>query len=473
MKNKETENQVLDKNLFGNDFKWGVSTSAFQIEGGYGLDGKGLSVWDKFSEQDGKIIDGHHARETCDFYTRYKDDIALISSLNIPNFRFSISWSRIMPNGTGTLNAKGIEYYNKVIDSCLENNVQPWITLYHWDLPHGLELKGGWTNREIVNWFSDYVRVCMLHFGDRVKHWMVLNEPMVFTGAGYFLGVHAPGRKGLRNFLPALHHSVLCQAQGIRILKSGLKNAEVGTTISCSHIEPYKYTSRHIAAAQRMDILLNSMFIEPLLGLGYPVIDEQLNKQLEKYIQPNDFNLMQAEFDFLGIQNYTREVVKHSWYTPYLKARLVDAKNRKVETTLMNWEVYPESIYHILKKFNNYPQIKKLIVTENGAAFNDSLVSGNISDDKRVNYLKNYLQQVLRARNEGVRVEGYFVWSLLDNFEWAEGYHPRFGIVYVDFKTKQRIVKSSGLWFKNFLGEQHTTNKQKLKQDKKNIGSFI
>lgn len=441
----------FDKKSFGKDFKWGAATSAFQIEGGHNADGKGASIWDKFSSKNGTIESGHHAQESCNFYNKYDEDIALLQSLNIPNFRFSISWSRILPKGTGALNQNGIDYYNKLIDACLERNIVPWVTIYHWDLPHELEEKGGWTNREIINWFANYVRVCMECFGDRVKYWMVLNEPMVYTGAGYFLGVHAPGKKGMKNFLPALHHSVICQAQGIKILKTGLPEAEVGTTISCSHIEPIKFTKKHIQASTRIDTLLNCMFLEPLLGLGYPVISEKLNNQLERYIKPGDFKLMQTEFDFLGIQNYTREVVKYSWYTPYLKARIVDANKRRVKTTLMNWEVYPESIYHLLKKYATYSKINKIIVTENGAAFKDSLLGGKIEDTERKLFLQEYLNQVLRAKNEGVKVEGYFIWSFLDNFEWAEGYHPRFGIVYVDFDTQKRTVKASGEWYKDFL----------------------
>jgi beta-glucosidase len=462
MENNNSTNK-FDKSLFGKDFKWGVSTSAFQVEGAHDEGGKGFSVWDKFSEQKGTISSGHHAQISCDFYNRYEEDIKLIKSLNISNFRFSISWSRVIPDGIGAINQKGIDYYNRVIDCCIENNIEPWVTLYHWDLPHELELKGGWTNRKIVDWFSNYVTLCAKHFGDRVKHWMVLNEPMVFTGAGYFLGVHAPGKRGLNNFLPALHHSVLCQAQGIRILKSEIKDAEIGTTISCSHIDAYDNKLHNLLAAERIDILLNRLFIEPLLGLGYPVIHKKLSERLDKYILPGDDKLMKADFDFLGLQNYTREVVKHSWYTPYLKAKLIGADKRKVDTTLMNWEVYPEAIYNVLKKFNKYPQIKKIIITENGAAFNDNLIDGKVSDEKRLEYLKNDLQQVLRAKTEGVRVEGYFVWSLLDNFEWTEGYHPRFGIVYVDFETQQRTIKDSGNWFKIFLKERNL-NHNKLEK---------
>ena len=204
----------IKKEEFGDDFKWGVSTAAYQIEGAHNADGKGKSIWDVFATTPGKIKEGQHGNITCDFYHRYAQDIALMSQMNIPNFRFSISWSRIMPTGEGAINPKGIEFYNRLIDFCLDVGIEPWVTLYHWDLPFELEKQGGWTNRKIICWFADFVNVCIKHFGDRVKHWMVLNEPMVFTGAGYFLGLHAPGRKGLNSFLAATHHAAICQAEG-------------------------------------------------------------------------------------------------------------------------------------------------------------------------------------------------------------------------------------------------------------------
>src|SRR3954451_7741059 len=228
--------QIIRKD-FGEDFKWGVSTAAFQIEGAYNTDGKGPSIWDVFSSRRGKIYQNHHAKVSCDFYNRYLQDLILMRSLAIPNYRFSLSWSRLFPDGIGRYNCKGVEYYNHVIDCCLELGIQPWITLYHWDLPYALQKKGGWTNREIINWFSEYVSFCIERFGDRVKHWMVLNEPMVFTGAGYFLGIHAPGKKGLSNFLAAIHHAAMCQSEGARVARSIRNDLKIGTTFSCSHIE--------------------------------------------------------------------------------------------------------------------------------------------------------------------------------------------------------------------------------------------
>ncbi len=443
----------LNRNLFGKEFKWGVSTAAYQIEGSHDADGKGSSVWDIFSERKGKILGGHHGKVACDFYNRYSEDISLVKKLNIPNLRCSLSWARILPSGTGPLNRKGIDFYDRLIDKILENGIDPWLTLYHWDLPHALELKGGWTNRDIVSWFGEYASICAEHFGDRVKHWMVMNEPMVFTGAGYFLGIHAPGRTGLKNFLPAVHHSVLSMSEGGRILKNILPDAEIGTTFSCSYVEPYSKRPKDIEAAKRADTLINRLFIEPVLGLGYPVNDLSVLKKLDKYFHPGDEDKMAFDFDFIGIQNYTREIVKYSMFTPYLKASLIPAKNRKVPITAMGWEVYPASIYEMIRKYNAYPGIKKIYITENGAAFPDQIIDNQINDAERVLYLQENLMQILRARKEGLNVEGYFVWTLTDNFEWAEGFHPRFGLIHVDFDTQKRIVKSSGHWYSQFLKE--------------------
>ena len=443
--------QNIHKSQFGEDFKWGISTAAFQIEGSCDADGKGSSIWDVFTSKKGTIREGHNASTACDFYANYQRDIELVKKLNIPNFRFSISWSRIMPTGVQPINQKGIDFYNKVIDCCLENGITPWVTLYHWDLPQALELKGGWTNRNIVSWFADFTEVCARHFGDRVKHWMVMNEPMVFTGAGYFLGLHAPGRKGLKNFLPSIHHTVLSMAIGGKTLRRIVPDAQIGTTFSCSHIDPYSNSKRDLAAAVRVDALVNRLFIEPILGLGYPIKDVPILKRLYKYFGPGDEDRLRFDFDFIGLQNYTREIVKHSYLTPYLQARVVYAEKRNVPITVMKWEVYPESIYHILKKYNAYPQIKKIYITENGAAFPDHLKEGKVVDRERLNYLQNHIAQILRSKQEGVPVAGYFIWTLTDNFEWAEGYHPRFGIVHVNFDTQQRTIKSSGKWYAKFL----------------------
>ena len=447
----KTENSFLNKDQFGDDFLWGVSTAAFQIEGAHDADGKGSSIWDVFTSQKGKIKNGHHALTACDFYNSYQDDIDLIRELNIPNFRFSISWPRIMPTGVHPVNQAGIDYYNKIIDSLLAAGIEPWITLYHWDLPHALETKGGWTNRESVSWFSQYVEVCAQYFGDRVKNWMVINEPSVFTGAGYFLGIHAPGKKGINNYLKAMHHVTLATAAGAKIVRNLIPDANIGTTFSCTHIEPATQNQKDIEAAKRVDTLLNRTFIEPILGLGYPQADLPVLKKLNNYILEDDLNNLSFDFDFIGLQCYTREVVKSSMLIPYIGAELISAEKRNVISTDMGWEVYPPALYQVLKKFNEYDSIKKIIITENGAAFPDILTNGKVYDIKRTHYIQDHLEQILKAKKDGLNVEGYFVWSLTDNFEWAEGYNARFGLIYVDFETQQRTIKHSGLWFKDFL----------------------
>ncbi|AUP80948.1 GH1 family beta-glucosidase [Flavivirga eckloniae] len=442
----------LNSQDFENDFVWGVSTAAYQIEGAYNVHDKGPSIWDEFTTKKGTVFQGQHAQKTCDFYNNFETDILLMKTMNIKHFRLSLAWSRILPNGCGTVSREGIAFYNRVIDFCLECGVTPWVTLYHWDLPLALQQKGGWVNRDIINWFEEYATVCAKEFGDRVKHWMVLNEPMVFTGAGYFLGVHAPGSTGLKNFLPAVHHAVLCQAVGGRVLRNIVPNASIGTTFSCSQITPYKNTPKDIEAAKKADALLNRLFIEPALGLGYPVDAVPVLKRLENYQKPGDETKAIFDFDFIGVQNYTREVVKHSYFVPYIQAKIVKASQRDVKNTLMDWEVYPPSIYNMIAQFSKYEGVKKILITENGAAFTDLVMDGKVNDLERLQYLQSYIKQVHKAKEDGYNVGGYFIWTFTDNFEWAEGYRPRFGLVYTDFTTQERIVKYSGKWFKEFLG---------------------
>ncbi|MGF7027170.1 MULTISPECIES: GH1 family beta-glucosidase [Sphingobacterium] len=442
---------LLTKDAFGKDFIWGVSTAAYQIEGAHDLHGKGPSIWDIFVKKRNRIFQNQHGNEACDFYNRYVQDLYLMQGMHIPNYRFSLSWSRIFPAGIGAVNQSGLDFYDRLIDLSLELGITPWPTLYHWDLPHALEKKGGWVNRDVKDWFGEFVSKCVQTYGDRVKHWMVLNEPTVFTAAGYFFGVHAPERKGLGNFLAASHHAALAQAQGGRIIKSLQPNSEVGTTFSCSHVEPFTSKDRDILAAKKADVLLNRLFIEPLLGMGYPTQEIKILGRIEKYMHANDERDLQFDMDFIGVQNYTREIIRYAMFVPYLQAKIVSAKERKVEMTEMNWEVYPASIYYMLKKFSAYPNIPTLIVTENGAAFPDKIENGLVHDPKRLSYLQHALQEVYRAKQEGINVKGYFVWTFMDNFEWAEGYRPRFGLVYVDFNNQQRIVKSSGHWYGDFL----------------------
>jgi len=436
---------------FGGDFSWGVSSSAYQTEGAHNLDGKGASVWDVFSNTPRKIFQNQNGNTACDFYHRYVGDILLLKKLGIKKFRFSISWPRVLPEGTGRINEKGILFYHNVIDCCLENGIEPWITLCHWDLPHELEKKGGWANREIIRWFSEYAELCSRTYGGKVKHWMILNEPVAFTGTGYFLGMHAPGRKGLKNFLPAIHHAVICQNAGFHIFKRNHPSNEIGTTFSFSHIEPLNENPRHVSAAERVDALLNRLALQPAMGQMYPVMELEILKRMDKFILQDDLHLLQAPFDFIGVQVYTREVIRHSFFSPYLNARPVSAEKRKMDRTVLGWEIHPPAIYETLKKVAAYSGIEKIIITENGAAFNDFISDNKVNDENRISYLQEHIRQVKKAQDEGINVKGYFIWSLTDNFEWSEGYYPRFGIVHVDFKTQKRTVKDSGWWYSRFL----------------------
>jgi len=293
---------------------------------------------------------------------------------------------------------------------------------------------------------------------------------MVFTGAGYFLGVHAPGKKGLSSFLAAAHHAAICQAEGGRIIKSLRGECKVGTTFSYSHIEPYRYNNeKDVKAAAKVDALINRMFIEPLLGLGYPTADLKILDRIERFMHPNDEKKLAFEMDFIGLQNYTREFVSYAPLMPFVKAKIIKASKRNVEHTLMDWEVYPPSIYNALKRLHNYKEIKEIIITENGAAFNDSFEEYRVEDFKRVRFLQDYIAQVLLAKREGVKVNGYFVWTLMDNFEWAEGYYPKFGLVSVDFKTQKRTVKNSGSWYSCFLKNALAASKECRNEESEKI----
>lgn len=445
---------AFSKKDFGPGFRWGVATAAYQIEGAVNEDGRSPSIWDTFSHTPDKIKTGENGDVACDFYHRYPEDLAFIHEMNLQVNRFSLAWPRILPEGTGPVNSKGLDFYHRVIDRTLELGLEPWVTLYHWDLPQVLEDKGGWTNRDILGWFAEYVEVCGKAFGDKVKHWMVLNEPTVFTVLGYMQGTHAPGRKGFGNFLPAIHHAAMAQAEGGRILRAHVPDAQIGTTFSASYVQSAGPTWLSRMAAANYDAIANRLFIEPALGLGYPWKTTPFLLGLKRYIRPGDMEKLAFDFDFVGLQTYFRQLVRFDLFTPgTFGQEIPHAERGSGELTEMGWEVWPENIYLLLKKFASYKGVKRIIITENGAAFPDTPEGERVHDPKRIKYIQDHLAQVLRAKREGVPVEGYFYWSLMDNFEWAEGYKPRFGLVYVDYPTQKRILKDSGRWFREFLAD--------------------
>ena len=448
----------LTRQPFGPDFIWGTATAAYQIEGAVDRDGRGPSIWDTFAHTKGKIKTGEHADSACEFYDRYPSDLRLHRELGFSAFRFSLSWSRILPDGTGPLhggriNDPGLRFYDRLIDECLALGITPWITLYHWDLPQALEAKGGWANRQVVDWFAEFADICTKAFGHKVKHWIILNEPLASSVLGYFTGMHAPGRRSFRSLLPVIHHTTLAQAEGGRVVRRNIPDARVGTTFSCSPVDPFTTQPRDVAAAARVDALLNRLYIEPALGLGYPSETLPfLGGIIKKVAKPGDLERLAFNFDFIGLQHYFRAVVEHTYFMPYLWAREISPLQRSVPIlTEMGWEVSPDSMYRIIEQFGRYDGVNQIYITESGAAFYDTVQDGAVIDTARVDYHHHYLHHVLRARQNGFPVAGYFAWTFLDNFEWAEGYRPRFGLVYVDFRTQQRIVKASGRWFQHFL----------------------
>ncbi len=437
---------------FGSDFIWGVGTSAYQIEGYPYADGAGESIWDRFCRLPGRIRHSHTGDRACEHYLKWEKDLDLVRDLNFPNYRFSTAWSRVLPNGTGAVNQAGLDYYNRLVDGCLERGIEPWVTLYHWDLPQILEDKGGWANREMLDWFQEYVALMANTLGDRVRNWMVLNEPAVFVGLGYGLGRHAPGKRDWYRLPAAIHHAALAQADGGRLLRELTDpRSRIGTTLSITPLQPVRNRRWHRFAVKRRNLLLNRLFLEPALGLGYPVQDFTGLRALYRLMQPGDPDRLMFNFDFLGVQNYTRQVVRFSAFPPYLWSRAVDPEKQGVPTSSNGWEVNPESLYSALKFFTGYTNCPPLLVSENGVAFRDIVQGERVHDSGRVAYFREALAQIRRVQQEGQRVMGYMAWTLMDNFEWADGYDTRFGLVYVDFEQQKRLIKDSGYWFQSFL----------------------
>lgn len=448
------EPALLKASAFGENFHWGVAIAAAQNEGAVQEDGRSLSIWDVYARRQGVIKKGAKPSIACDFYHRFKDDILLAKALGFSCFRFSISWSRVLPDGSGKVNEAGIRFYQEVIDECLRVGLTPFVTLYHWDLPQVLQQEGGWMSPLMNRWFKHFAKICAKAFGDRVKHWLVLNEPVGFTSLGYMLGKHAPGKRSLEGFLRSVHHAALAQADGGHILRQYAPNARIGTTFSCSEIIPHTDSAEDMQAARRIDLLMNRLLIEPLLGKGFPEDDMGLmDKMWRQNLSWKYVDRMQFDMDFIGLQNYFPVVVKHSSFMPIVQAAEVKPVSRKVPYTAMGWEINPTSFYNIIKRFWKYGAIRELMITENGAAFKDAISQGRVNDPDRIAYFQSHLAALLQAKKEGVKISGYFAWTLMDNFEWAEGYDARFGLVHVDFKTQLRTVKDSGYWWRNFLLE--------------------
>jgi beta-glucosidase len=438
---------------FPDDFLWGSATASYQIEGAAQEDGRGESIWDRFSHTPGKVKNGDTGDVACDHYHRWREDIALMKSLGLRNYRFSIAWPRIFPEGRGRIEPRGVDFYNRLVDELLANDITPFATLYHWDLPQTLQDEGGWGVRSTATAFADYADVVTRALGDRVKNWITINEPWCVSLLSHFIGVHAPGLQDGPLALRAAHHSLLAHGLAVPVLRANSPGAAVAITLNYTHPQPATVAPAPTAAAdynaaRLYDGFFNRWFFDPVHGRDYPadMVTHYaklgfLPNGMEDFVRPGDMEIIAAPTDFLGVNYYSREVVKAGnegmgWENAPEAANL--------PRTAIGWEVYPDGLYNLLCRLHFDYQTPKIIVTENGVSYPDGPGDdGKIHDAKRIEYLRSHFAAVARARAAGAPVAGYFVWSLMDNFEWAEGSSQRFGAVWVNYETQQRTPKES------------------------------
>ncbi|HEY4342616.1 MAG TPA: GH1 family beta-glucosidase [Steroidobacteraceae bacterium] len=439
---------------FPKGFLWGAATAAYQVEGAWNADGKGESIWDRFSHTPGNIKNGATGDVACDSYHRYRDDIALLKQLNLKSYRYSIAWPRIQPSGRGAANSRGLDYYKRLTDAVLEAGIRPLPTLYHWDLPQALEDSGGWPNRDTAARFADYVGIVAHALGDRLPQWTIFNEPKTFTAVGYWNGRHAPGRHDWRAFLKATHVVNLAQGMAFRALKAIDSKFAVGSAFDVAPMFPATAAYEDVAAAERWHRFQNLWFVTTALHGHYPegVLPPEHQAELLGFRQ-GDERLMRAPLDYMGLNYYSPWLVQDSrapdsaidvqvsgqWATAPVKTPKTD----------VGWDIYPQGFREILVRMRREAGPLPIEITENGAAYNTAPdAHGQIHDSARIDYLRSHLHALAQAIGDGVPVRAYHCWSLMDNFEWAEGYSQRFGLSYVDFAQGQRrTIKDSGHWY--------------------------
>lgn len=429
---------TLQRADFGPDFQLGVATSAYQIEGAVAEDGRKPSIWDRFAHTPGKTKQGDHGDMACDHYHRMHEDVALLGWLGVDAYRFSIAWPRVVPEGRGAVNQPGLDFYERLVDALLERGIAPAATLYHWDLPDALP--GGWLSRDTVDAFAEYTHIVSQRLGDRVALWLTHNEPWCQAFLGYETGLFAPGHRDLREALLCAHHLLVSHGLAVQALRANVRGP-VGIALNFMPAHPASDTPADAAAARRVDGYFNRWFAEPVTGRGYPADMVELYGASMPNVTPADLALISAPIDVLGVNYYERAVVAHDPGGGVLAERRV--KNTGLPRTL-DREVYPQGLMETLRWLHHDLGFHRLVITENGAAYDDVQTSaGDVDDQGRVEFLRAHLEQVVMARSEGLPVEAYFAWSLLDNFEWSEGYTLRYGIVHVDFATQRRLAKAS------------------------------
>lgn len=429
-------------------FVWGASTSSYQIEGAVTADGRKPSIWDTFSHTPGRIADGSNGDVACNHYNLYAEDVGLMAKMGFQAYRFSTAWPRIMPDGTGAVNEKGLDFYDRLVDRLLANNILPMACLYHWDLPQALQDRGGWHNRDIANWFADYARACVARLGDRVKPWAMLNEPSVHAIFGHGFGNHAPGLTGWDSYVRAQHHQNLAQGVGITALRALRSDLKLGTVFSLQPIFPSSQQPQDIAAAQRFDACWNTINLDPLFLGRYPAAFEQTFAPL---VQAGDLQAIRVPVDFLGVNYYGPSWIKHD-PAAFLAQAGYGAVPEGTPRTLLGWPISADGLVAVLTRLRDQYGNPPVFITENGACYEDPApANGVVADPERTAYIKAHLEACARAIGQGCALNGYFVWSLLDNFEWAEGKRRRFGVTHVDFDTQVRTPKSSLLYLSQLM----------------------
>lgn len=449
---------------FPEDFLWGAATASYQIEGGWKEDGKGESIWDRFSHTPGKILDGSTGDTACDHYHLWREDIGLMKEIGLRTYRLSISWPRIVPQGRGKVNSAGLDFYSRLVDALLEANIIPFITLFHWDLPQALQDEGGFAERATAVAFVEYANIVTHHLGDRVKNWITHNEPSVFAFIGHVWGEHAPGLKERALGLQVMHHLLLSHGWAVPVIRQNSPGAQVGIALNINYGQPASPSSYDYHAWRYQNGLWTRWLTDPLYGRHYPadlvaeaVEAGDLPPQGLSFVQAGDMDTIATQTDFLGVNYYTRQIIRD---------RSVPEKQNQPQTVFQaprddknwqempDWEIYPDGLFNVLSELYLEYQVPQFYITENGASYSDGPDdSGLVHDQRRIHFLRQHFAAARRAIQIGVPLKGYFVWSLMDNMEWGFGYTQRFGLIWVDFQTRQRILKDSALWYKEVIAK--------------------
>jgi len=435
---------------FPKGMKWGTATAAYQVEGAAFEDGRGLSIWDTFSHTPGKVKNNDNGDVACNSYHRYEEDIELLDELGANVYRFSVSWPRIYPNGQGELNQKGLVYYHKLVNSLVDKGIEPMLTLYHWDLPQALQDQGGWANRNTIDAFSQYAETIFKEFNGKVKYWQTINEPLCAAFLSNYRGVHAPGYQDLQLAVDVSHHLLLAHGNAVKLFRELGIEGQIGTATNTTWREPYSNWVEDIEACRREIGHNIDWFLDPIFKGEYPhyLVDWFNKKGAHPHIEDGDMEVIQQPIDFIGVNYYSGNVARYKE-----NEGLLDIENIEIDYnhTHIGWPIYADGFYkvfhYLAERYGDIP----LFITENGACCVDDLVDGKVSDQDRIHYYKQHLTAVSRAIDSGIPIIGYLAWSLLDNFEWADGYGKRFGLVYIDFQSQDRIKKESYHWYKEVI----------------------